>query len=249
MIYNFDNLSFQLLTVDRFFHQEGFFDVKSRPYAALSFRVSGTGKFEVGAKHFITKPGDVLFIPANLPYKVEYSVSESIVVHFDQCNYSDAENICLGNSSKINICFEHLLEVWNKQRSINQTKSIIYDILDKMSNDQKMSISDTAVANCVRYIDAHFCDPKIDIETVCSVAFISISSLQRAFAKYFGIPPKQYLIQLRMNKALELLTENELSVKKISFVCGFTDEKYFSRAFKKKYGYPPSQFRKHIITK
>ena len=249
MIYNFDNLSFQLLTVDRFFHQEGFFDVKSRPYASLSFRVSGTGKFEVGAKHFITKPGDVLFIPANLPYKVEYSVSESIVVHFDQCNYSEAENICLENSSKINICFEHLLEVWNKQRSINQTKSIIYDILDKMSNDQKMSISDTAVANCVRYIDAHFCDPKIDIETVCSVAFISISSLQRAFAKYFGMPPKQYLIQLRMNKALELLTENELSVKKISFACGFTDEKYFSRAFKKKYGYPPSQFRKHIITK
>ena len=249
MIYNYDDLSFQLLTVDRFFHQEGFFDVKARPYAALSFRVSGTGRFEIGTKHFITKPGDVLFLPANLPYKVEYSVSESIVVHFDQCNYSEVENICLENSSKINICFERLLEAWSKQRSINQAKSIIYDILDKMSSDQKMSISDTAVANCVRYIDAHFCDPNIDVETVCGVAFISVSSLQRAFAKYFGMSPKQYLIQLRMNKALELLTENELSVKKISFACGFTDEKYFSRAFKKKYGYPPSQFRKHIITK
>jgi AraC-like DNA-binding protein len=157
------------------------------------------------------------------------------------------ENICLKNSSKINIAFEHLLETWNNQRSINQTKSIIYDILDKMSNDQKMSTSDNAITNCVRYMDARFCDPEVDIETVCSNAFISVSSLQRAFAKYFGMSPKQYLIQLRMNRALELLTENKLSVKEISFACGFTNEKYFSRAFKKKYGYPPSQFRKHII--
>ena len=247
MIYNFDNLTFQLLTVDHFFHRDGFFDVKARPYAALSFRVCGTGAFEIGTKRIITKQGDVLFLPANTPYKVEYSVSESIVVHFDQCNYSEAENICPGNSSKIDLRFEHLLEVWNKQRSINQAKSIIYDILDKMSNDQKMSISDTAVANCVRYIDAHFCDPKVDIETVCDVAFISVSSLQRAFAKHFGMSPKQYLIQLRMNQALELLTENELSVKEISFACGFTDEKYFSRAFKKKYGYSPSQLKNHIV--
>ena len=247
MIYNFDNLTFRLLTVDHFFHRDGFFDVKARPYAALSFRVCGTGAFEIGTKRFITKQGDVLFLPANTPYKVEYSVSESIVVHFDQCNYSEAENICPGNSSKIDLRFEHLLEVWNKQRSINQAKSIIYDILDKMSNDQKMSISDTAVANCVRYIDAHFCDPKVDIETVCDAAFISVSSLQRAFAKYFGMSPKQYLIQLRMNRALELLTENELSVKEISFACGFTDEKYFSRAFKKRYGCSPSQLKNNMI--
>ena len=247
MIYNYENLSFQLLTVDRFFHREGFFDVKARPYAALSFRVSGTGKFEIGTKRFTAKPVDVLFLPANIPYKVEYSVSESVVTHFDQCNYSEVENICFENSSKISFCFEHLLEIWNKQRSINQAKSIIYDILDKMSNDQKTSIGDTSVATCVRYIDTHFSDPKIDIETVCDVAFISVSSLPRGFAKYFGMSPKQYLIQLRMNRALELLTENKLSVKEISFVCGFTDEKYFSRAFKKRYGCSPSQLKNNMI--
>ena len=247
MIYNFDNLSFQILTVDRFFHREGFFDVKARPYAALSFRVNGTGAFEIGNTRLIAKPGDVLFLPANTPYKVEYSVGESIVVHFEHCNYFEAENACFENRSEIATRFQRLLEAWNQQHSVNQAKSIIYDILEKMANDQKTSISDTAVANCVCYMDEHFCDPKLDIEAVCGVAFISVSSLQRAFAKYFEMSPKQYLIQLRMNRALELLTENELSVKEISFVCGFTDEKYFSRAFKKKYGYPPSLLRKHMI--
>jgi AraC-like DNA-binding protein len=247
MIHNFDNLSFQILTINRFIHQEGFFDVKARPYAALSFRVNGTGAFEIGNKRFLTKPGDVLFLPANTPYKVEYSVSESIVVHFDQCNYSQAENICIGNSLETGIRFHHLLEAWNQRHSVNQAKHIIYDILDKMSNDQKKSFSDTAVANCIRYIEANFCDCELDIKRVCGVGFISVSSLQRALAKCFGMSPKQYLIQLRMNRALELLTKNELSVKEISLACGFTDEKYFSRAFKKKYGYSPSQFKKHII--
>jgi transcriptional regulator GlxA family with amidase domain len=50
-----------------------------------------------------------------------------------------------------------------------------------------------------------------------------------------------------MNKALQLLVENRLSVKEISFLCGFSDEKYFSRAFREKYGYPPSQLRDHIV--
>ena len=247
MIYNFENLSFQLLTVDRFFHREGFFDVKARPYAALSFRVNGTGAFEIGNTRLITKPGDVLFLPANTPYKVEYSVSESIVVHFEHCNYLEAENICVGNSLEIGMRFRHLLKVWNQQHSANQAKSIIYDILDKMANDQKESINNTVVASCVRYMEKHYCDPGMDMETLYGMSFISASSLQRAFIKSLAMSPKQYLIQLRMNRALELLTKNELSVKEISFACGFTDEKYFSRAFRKRYGYPPSQLKNNMI--
>ena len=247
MIYNFDDLSFQLLTVDRFFHREGFFEVKARPYAALSFRVSGTGRFEIGEKSFISKAEDVLFLPSDTPYKVEYSVGESIVVHFNRCNYFEVENFCFEHSFNIKLCFERLLEAWNGNRSVNQTKSVIYDILDKMSNSQKETVNDTAVENCVRYIDEHYCDPKLDVEMLCDISFLSVSSLQRAFARCLAMSPKQYLIQLRMNRALELLTKNELSVKEISVACGFTDEKYFSRAFKKRYGYPPSQLKNYMI--
>lgn len=247
MIYNYDDLSFQVLTIAPFFHKQGFFNVQARPYAALSFRVSGTGDFEIGEKRITTGPGDVLFLPANTPYKVNYSISESIVIHFGCCNYFEVENICLNHPSRIESRFRHLLEAWNDRHSINNAKSIIYDILEAMASDQKLSIDNTAIANCIRYIDANFCDPQINIEAVCATSFVSQSSLQRAFAKYFGMSPKQYLLLLRMNRALELLTESKLSVREISSVCGFADEKYFSRAFKKKYGYPPSRLTKNMI--
>ena len=76
---------------------------------------------------------------------------------------------------------------------------------------------------------------------------MSASGLQRAFLQHFGSSPKQYVIKLRLHKALQLLVENKLSVKEVAFACGFSDEKYFSRAFKAKYGYPPSQLREHML--
>ncbi len=247
MIYNFDELSFQVMMVDRFFHKKGFFDIKARPFAALSFRVSGEGAFEIGNKRLITKAGDILFIPADTPYKVEYSVSESIVVHLDRCNYFEAENICVENHTATELRFFRMLEDWNEHHSVNQVKSAIYDVFDRIARDKKTSAYDTAFSQCIQYMEENFGDPDIDIKAVCGAGFLSASSLQRAFEKHFGVSPNQYLNRLRMNKAMELLSEKELSVKEIAYACGFSDEKYFSRAFKKRYGYPPSKLRNNMI--
>lgn len=247
MIYNFDQLSFQILTIDRFVHKDGFFDVKARPYAALSFRVKGTGSFKIGNKHLVINPGDVLFIPAYTPYEVEYSVSESIVANLQCCNYSNPEAFDLKNTTELSLLFVRLLEEWRTGHSANQAKSTIYNILEKINTGKKIASDNTPFATCLQYIETHFCDSSLDIDAVCKTGFISASSLQRAFLQRLGVSPKQYITKLRMNKALQLLVENRSSVKEISSLCGFTDEKYFSRVFKKKYGYPPSQIRDHIV--
>ena len=247
MLYNFEELSFQILTIDRFLHKEGIFQVKERPYAALSFRVSGTGSFQIGGKSFFTSPGDVLFIPADVPYEVEYSVSESIVANLRLCNYTEPELFRFRSPAEGSLLFLQLLTEWQSNHSANQAKSTVYSILEKIGRDQKSSPEDTAFSACLQYIEEHFCDPSLCIATVCEKGFISPSGLQRAFLQRFGISPKQYIIKLRMNKALQLLIENRLCVREIALLCGFSDEKYFSSAFREKYGYPPSQLRDHIV--
>lgn len=246
MIYHFDELSFQILNVDRFFHKEGIFDVKARPYAAFSFRLSGTGDFEMNGKRILAKPGDVLFLPANTPYRVEYSVGESMTVHFCSCNYQNAENFEAENPVLIQRLFGDLWKDWGEFHSVNRAKSEIYQILDAMANDRKASVQNTAFFDCVSYIEAHFCDSDLVISDVCRIGFMSPSGLQRMFLKNFGVSPKQYLDKLRTDRAIRLLAENRLSVKEIAFACGFSDEKYFSRAIKKKYGYPPARLRSHM---
>lgn len=246
MIYNFEELSFQILTVDHCFHKKGSFRVKARPYAAFSYRASGSGSFEIGNKHFLSEAGDILFLPANMPYRVDYSGGESIFVHLMQCNYTEAESIRPKNKTQIEAIFQNLLEAWRTQHSVNHAKATVYEILDKIANAQRKTIGDSAFTSCLRYMEEHFCDSTLNIQTMCEKGFLSASSLQRAFDRHFGISPKQYLSKLRMNRALELLSESTLSIKEIAYSCGFTDEKYFSRAFKEKYGCPPSQLQNSI---
>ena len=128
MLYNFDDLLFHILTIDRFFHKEGVFNVKARPYAALSFRDSGTGTFRINNKSFYTKPGDVLFIPADTPFEVDYSTSESIVVNMEFCNYTEPEVFKFKPESGVSVLFSLMLEDWQKRHSVNHAKATIYNI-------------------------------------------------------------------------------------------------------------------------
>ena len=88
MIYHHKNLYFHVLNLDSIVHENGFFRVDPRPYAAFSYRMKGSGLFWIDGKQIPTKQGDIVFIPANMPYEVEYLSSEIIVVHFSKCNYN-----------------------------------------------------------------------------------------------------------------------------------------------------------------
>ncbi|MBR7136603.1 MAG: helix-turn-helix transcriptional regulator [Clostridia bacterium] len=247
MICHFDELEFKPVSVANFVQENGSILVKERPYASFSFRTKGVGEFEICGRHFTVKEGDLLFVPANVPYRVEYLSSEIIVAHLENCNYAEAECICLQNAVAVESLFRKLLEAWNGKHSVNHAKSILYEIMETIAEDKTGAVGDTAFADCVAYINAHFCDPQLDVEEICEHEFISVSSLQRKFRRYFEQSPKQYLIKLRMNRALELLIADRLSVREIALSCGFTSEKYFSRAFKAQYGCPPSQIKRHFF--
>ena len=239
-------MTFKPISVSKFIHKDGFFNVKGRPFASLGLRISGIGDFEIEGEHFATRAGDALFIPSGKSYKVEYSSSEIIVVHLDVCNYRVPEHIPLKNAAAVHSCFEKLLGAWNETHSINKAKAIIYEILEKISEDKKILICDASFAECVSYIHEHCFESSLDIASVAARAFISASTLQRKFHEHFEMTPKQYLTRLRMSKALELLAVDELSVGQVALACGFSDEKYFSRTFKRMYGHPPSEMKKHI---
>ena len=242
MIYHFDELSFQILNVDLFRHEKGFFEVKGRGVSALSYRVSGSGDFEVMNKKFTVEVGDVLFIPANTSYKVNYSVSESIVVHFLDCNYPLAENIRVSDPTLVEHKFRCLLERWREHHSVNLAKAEVYDILHALELDGGRENEGQETEAVAAYMSKRLDDPTFSVSDACAYAHVSASSLQRAFLKRFGLSPKQYLDKLRMSRAMELLAEGGHTVREIALGCGYSDEKYFARAFKRKHGHPPSYF-------
>lgn len=72
---------------------------------------------------------------------------------------------------------------------------------------------------------------------------VSLSHLGHFFKIETGIPPGQYLMTLRMQKARDLLAGSTMSVKRVMFEIGFNDKSNFVRSFKKAYGSTPSEYR------
>jgi AraC-like DNA-binding protein/quercetin dioxygenase-like cupin family protein len=83
----------------------------------------------------------------------------------------------------------------------------------------------------------------LSLKELARRAFMSESSFSHVFKDLTGIPPKRYAIRTRIARAKELLETTDLSVKEIAVELGYEDPHYFSRAFKKVVGRPPTAFR------
>lgn len=73
---------------------------------------------------------------------------------------------------------------------------------------------------------------------------LSRSHFMRTFARATGQPPFEYLIQLRLQNAMRLLRNSQLTVSQIAFEVGFNDSNYFTRQFTRRKGVSPLAYRK-----
>ena len=80
------------------------------------------------------------------------------------------------------------------------------------------------------------------------VTGISEAYLKRLFHEIFGMAPKRYIIQLKINHAEELLRLGQYAVGEVAAMCGYNDVYFFSRQFKKYTGISPSDFAKKYVS-
>ena len=101
--------------------------------------------------------------------------------------------------------------------------------------------------NTKRCIDTNF-DKKLNLDLLAHLQFTSKYHLIRVFKRYYGITPRQYLI----NKRIEQAKKNLMSGKSVSDTCytvGFESVNSFSNLFKAKTGMSPSMYRRATFDK
>lgn len=81
------------------------------------------------------------------------------------------------------------------------------------------------------------------VESLAEQVHVSRSVLAERFSKFVGVPPMQYLKQLRLGLAGRLLAGNGVSLQRVAAAVGYESEAAFSRAFKSHYGVPPGAWR------
>jgi AraC family transcriptional regulator len=85
---------------------------------------------------------------------------------------------------------------------------------------------------------------KPDLKLLGSVACLSVPQLIRQFKSVFNVTPHQYLIQIKLKQAVDLLKNTDKPIHEITWACGFENVSAFCRAFKSAYGFQPLMFRK-----
>lgn len=87
-------------------------------------------------------------------------------------------------------------------------------------------------------------DQSINLEDIGRATKRSASHVSRMFKSELGMPPHQYLMRLRVNKAKTLLAKTSMSIAEIAYGCGFSHQEHLSRLFRRFTDTSPAAYRK-----
>jgi AraC family transcriptional regulator len=104
-------------------------------------------------------------------------------------------------------------------------------------------LSQARLRAVVEYIEEHL-DASPSLEQMAAVARLSVYHFARQFKAATGLPPHQFVILRRVERAKELLQAGaDLSLAEVALRAGFSDQSQFARHFKRLVGVTPGQFR------
>ena len=127
--------------------------------------------------------------------------------------------------------------------------SIVYKLLGLLMeerNEQLPKISsnkETYILQAIDYIEKNYSNPFLRVEEIANHLHISHVYLCKIFQSIMSTTIIKFLINYRLQKASDLLTNDSAPIKTIAEKVGFHDQMHFSKAFKEKFGIAPSYFK------
>ncbi|WP_165822444.1 helix-turn-helix domain-containing protein [Paenibacillus montanisoli] len=148
----------------------------------------------------------------------------------------------------------HLLEVsyWDKDRGRSSIllAALLHE-LNQLNNKQKETVAGSSysliVSKALKYMRNHLVSP-ITVSDIAKHCKLSPEHLSRLFAKEVGIPVRQMITQMRLERAAYSLRHSTLSINEIAAQCGYSENHYFSRTFAAYFGISASAYRGKYAT-
>lgn len=213
--------------------------------------ISGCGDLSYGNETFAVSAGECFFIDCRVPHSYRCSPDdpwEIMFVHFNGSTSEQYYEYFLTQSKNIfrASSFDRIVSTITELIRINEfrdqntevlTSKSIVDLLtlaltvssDEKHYDTKLRLK---LASVHTYINEHF-NEELSLEGLASEFYISKYYLTREYKKIYGTTIFQHIITARINYCKELLRFSDKSVEEIAHLCGFNDQSYFARQFKK----------------
>ena len=89
----------------------------------------------------------------------------------------------------------------------------------------------------------------ITVDELAEVVCLSSSSLYKKMKEYAGLSPMEYVMKVRLHRAVELLKDDSISVQEVALAVGFNTHSFFSECFKREFSMTPRQWRNRNVSK
>lgn len=135
---------------------------------------------------------------------------------------------------------------YQNARNFQQIFRNIYVILTKYIQEEQERLNEKLsrpIEDAILFIKKNYAN-SISLEDAADAANVSASYLSRIFKEKTGTGFNEYLTKVRLEESEKLLSDTSLSIKEIAAAVGYSDEKYFSKLFKKTLGIKPTDYRR-----
>lgn len=224
--------------------------------------IEGTGDYSYDKNKFITSRGRFLIlnpfevhtgrsigkVPLNyrsmyIPKEIFYKVSEK----FTEDRLPVFNNKIIRNEKMASMILE-VHQALYYSNSILEAEYMLINLIKNLmeagqvhfQNQEKNYHQPLVVKKLREYIHDNYAE-NLSLEHLSRTAELSPDHVVKLFKKQFGLPPHQYLLNLRVEKARDMLA-NKLPVTDVAYKTGFFDQSHFIRNFKKIIGVTPKHF-------
>lgn len=232
------------------FYCNGEYEVKREQYNSFLFLLVLDG--EIIYNNESAKQNELLLIDCYKPHSYYTNTNaHTLWLHFDGNNSKELfETLVAEKGQKIKCpasTAEHFREIItliknnkNETALSKEIYALICDLSVPITQDYKKSNAALAVK---KYIADNF-DSDIKVEDMAKAVNLSASHFSRVFKEATTFSPYEYLLNLRLEKAKELLLKTDLPVSEIAYKTGFNSAANFIYFFKKETSVSPLKFRK-----
>ncbi len=248
MQFGYNNLKY--ITPFKFFRKQPFF--------TLHFVLDGKGKLVYDGKEFIVDVNSFFILPPNKdimyypmeqhPWKYCWFVftGENAKVYYENVLFANKEVAFKIKDYEIIFFIKKLVSDLIANRNIKHYKALsafyyIYENITQLKKEENNS--NVFIDNAINCISLNAFNQDFSVEVLSNMIHVSHSYLCSIFKKKFNVCVKEYITNIRLERAKELIQNSHYRIKEIAYMVGYKDEINFTKAFKKKYLTSPISFR------
>jgi AraC-like DNA-binding protein len=138
---------------------------------------------------------------------------------------------------------EQLLEQVNKLFENDVAKKKMQPQIQEL---EIVSLDEQLVKNATCYVEDNLDNADISVETMAEALAMSRVHLYKKLTSLTDLTPSEFIRQIRLQHAEQLLRKSQLTVAEVAYRVGFNNPRYFSKYFKEMYGMMPSEYKNTV---